>query len=80
MEEYVVPIFLAALAGTTLSLGAWLVHAVRRDLVVTWQGVVTRAGNPLGYWLLALWHWIGLTVVIAAAAATTLYALLDAFA
>lgn len=78
MEEYTFAIFAMALAGITLSFGAWVVRAVKRDFVVTWWGVVLRADNAFAYWLFAAWHALGLVLVVTVAVATTLYYLLGA--
>lgn len=79
MEEYVVPIFLLALAGTTLSLGAWVVRGFTRRIVVTWWAVHDRATAPAAYWFWVVYHVAGLALVIAVAIATTLYFVLDAW-
>ncbi|MBV9989680.1 MAG: hypothetical protein JOZ72_00170 [Alphaproteobacteria bacterium] len=76
MDEYVIPIFIAAFGGTTLSLGAWLVRALTRDAVVTMWDVHPRATEPFAYWFWAIYHVLGLALVIVVAVATTLYFLL----
>lgn len=76
MEEYVVPIFLAAFGGTMLSLGAWFVRALTRSAVVTMWGVHARATDPFAYWFWAIYHVLGLALVIVVAVATTLAFLL----
>ena len=73
MSEDVVAIFLAALAGTTTSLGAWFVRLLRRDFVVTRWGVHVRAASPAAYWFWAIWHVAGLVIVWSVAIATTGY-------
>lgn len=71
MDEYVVAIFLVSLAGTTLSLGAWLVRGLTRNFVVTHWGVHARASNPFAYWFWAIYHVAGMALVIVVAIATT---------
>ncbi|HWA91817.1 MAG TPA: hypothetical protein VG889_17395 [Rhizomicrobium sp.] len=77
MDEYVIPIFLAALAGTTLSLGAWLVRGRTRDFVVTMWSVHARATDPVAYWFWAVWHWLGLAIVWTVAIAVAAEAILS---
>lgn len=80
MDEYVIPIFIAAFGGCLLSLGAWFVRALTRSMVVTMWGVHLRAADPAAYWFWAIYHVLGLTLVIVVAIATTLYFLLDVLA
>ena len=80
MDEYVIPIFLVSLFGTTLSLGAWFVRALTRDAVVTVWAVHARAADPFAYWFWAIYHVLGMTLVIVVAIATTLYFVLDLLA
>jgi hypothetical protein len=77
MADHVVAIFLTALAGTTLSLGAWLVRLLRRDFVVTRWAMHTRAASPAAYWFWAVWHVVGLAIVWTVAIATTVSAVLE---
>ncbi len=77
MDEYVIPIFLAAFGGTTLSLGAWLVRALTRSMVVTMWGVHVRATDPVAYWFWAIYHVLGMTLVIVVAVAIALEALVS---
>lgn len=77
MDEYVIAIFLASLAGCTLSLGAWLVRGLTRDFVVTHWTVHARASNPFAYWFWAVYHVAGMALVIVVAIATTGYFVLS---
>jgi len=80
MDEYVIPIFLVSLFGTTLTLGAWFVRVLRRDFVITMWGMHKRAENPFGYWFWAIYHVAGMTLVIVMTILVTLYFLLDVLA
>ena len=75
--DNVVVIFLLALFGTTLSLGAWFVRGLSRARVTTMFGEWSRAQSPAAYWFWAVYHVAGLALVIAAAVATTLYFVLS---
>jgi hypothetical protein len=77
MDEYVIAIFFAALAGTTLSLGAWFVRVLKRDFVVTMWGVHARATNPAAYWFWAIYHVAGLAIVWTVAIGVAAEALLS---
>jgi hypothetical protein len=80
MDEYVIPIFLVSFGGCMLSLGAWFVRALTRKAVVTVWSVHERAVNPAAYWFWAIYHVLGMTLVIVVAVATTLYFVLDILA
>lgn len=80
MDEYVIPIFLAAFGGTTLSLGAWFVRGLSRDFVITVWSVHRRAESPAAYWFWAIYHVLGMGLVIVVAIAVTLYFVLGVIA
>ena len=79
-EENVVLVFLAAFAGTTLSLGAWFVRALSRARVTTLFGEWSRAHSPAAYWFWAVYHVAGLALVIVVAVAVALYFVLSVIA
>ena len=76
----VVGIFVLSFGGCFLSLGAWYVRSLSRTEVRTMFGTWTRADSPAAYWSWAVFHVLGLTLVIVVAAATTLYFIVDALA
>lgn len=76
----VVLIFLLALLGTTLTLGAWFVRGLSRARVTTMFGEWGRVESPAAYWFWTAYHVAGLALVIAATLAVTLYFVLSVIA
>jgi regulator of protease activity HflC (stomatin/prohibitin superfamily) len=76
----VVLIFLLALFGIMLTLGAWFVRGLSRARVTTMFGEWSRAESPAAYWFWAVYHVAGLALVIVATLAVTLYFVLSVIA
>jgi regulator of protease activity HflC (stomatin/prohibitin superfamily) len=77
MSDDVVAIFLLALLGVTLTLGAWFVRGLSRARVTTMFGQWSRADSPGAYWFWAVYHVAGLVLVCVTAVAVALYFVLS---
>jgi hypothetical protein len=76
----IVLVFVLAFGGCFLSLGAWFVRGLSRARVRTLFGEWSRAESPGAYWFWAVYHVLGLALVIVVAVATALYFISDALA